>query len=158
MPQTLSQQQQQQNQDEPEPEQQQQQQQGSEQQKQQLASALAPLQQQQQQQGRQQQSGMQQLAKPSGPVTLRDSIKMELVKDAPSGTGLPENVRQYFQKLISSSVELSVEKHGLRQSMEEQGAKAGEYKQQVEDLQGQLEYQAEQMMDLQNQVPTAYSH
>ena len=146
----LSQQQQQQKQIQKEPEQQQQQQH-----KQQLTSALAPLQQQQQQQH---ETGMQQLAKPFGPVNLRDSVKMELVKNAPSGTGLPENVRQYFQKLISSSVELSVEQHALRQSMEEQGAKAWEYRQQLEDLQGQLEYQAEQMMDLQNQVTSAYNY
>ena len=146
----LSQQQQQQKQIQMEPEQQQH--------KQQLTSALAPLQQQQQQQQQQHETGMQQLAKPFGPVNLRDSVKMELVKNAPSGTGLPENVRQYFQKLISSSVELSVEQHVLRQSMEEQGAKAWEYRQQLEDLQGQLEYQAEQMMDLQNQVTSAYNY
>lgn len=106
-------------------------------------------------QQQQPQSEMRQLIRPHGPVSLRDSIKMELVKGAPSGTGLPENVRQYFQKLISSNVDLSEERHALRQSMEQQGVKAGEYKQQVEVLQGQLEYQAEQMMDLQNQVTSA---
>ena len=114
-----------------------------------------PEQQQQQQEQPQEQSSMQQLVKPFGPVTLRESVKMELVKEAPSGAGLPENVRQYFQKLISSSVDLSVEKHALREGMEQQGAKAEDYKQQVEDLQGRLEYQAEQMMDLQNQVTSA---
>lgn len=109
----------------------------------------------QDQQQQQSQSEMRQLVKPHGPVSLRDSIKMELVKGAPSGTGLPEDVRQFFQNLISSSVDLSMERHALRQSAEQQGVKAGEYKQQVEDLQGQLEYQAEQMMDLQNQVTSA---
>lgn len=113
-----------------------------------------PQQQQQQQesQQQQQQSGMPQLVKPFGPVTLRESIKMDLIKEAPSGAGLPENVRRYFQKLITSSVDLSMEKHILRQSMEGQDAKVVEYKQQLEELQGQLEYQSEQMMDLQNQV------
>lgn len=109
----------------------------------------------QDQQQQQPQSEMRQLVRPHGPVSVRESIKMELLKGAPSGTGLPENVRLYFQKLISSSVDLSEERHALRQSMEQQGVKAGEYKQQVEDLQGQLEYQAEQMMDLQNQVTFA---
>ena len=109
----------------------------------------------QDQQQQQPQAQMRQLVKPHGPVSLRESIKMELVKGAPSGTGLPEDVKQYFQKLISSSVDLSEERHALRESMEQHGLEAREYKQQLEDLQGQLEYQAEQMMDLQNQVTSA---
>ena len=132
----LSQQQQQQN----EPRQQQPEQQ------QQLMPAVASLPQQQQQ------SGMQQLVKPFGPATLRESIKLQLLEEAPSGNGLPENVRQYFKQIISGSLDLSMEKYAMRQEMEQRDAKVHEYRERLEEVQGQLEYQAEQMMDLQTQV------
>ena len=109
----------------------------------------------QQQQQQQQQSGMQQIVKPHGPATLRDTIKLQLLQDAPSGKGLPENVRQYFMKLVSSTLDLSVEKDALRQSIQQRDAEAEAAKEQLEEIQGQLEYQAEQMMDLQNQVSLA---
>ena len=106
----------------------------------------------QQQQEKQQEAGMQQLVKPFGPAPLRESNKLQLLKGAPSGNGLPENVRQYFKKIVNSSLDLSMETHALRQDVEQRDAKVQEYRDQLEVIQEQLEYQAEQMMDLQNQV------
>ncbi len=72
---------------------------------------------------------------------------MELLKDAPSSSGLPQPVKDFFMKLITHSVDLGMEKRSFRDKVEQAGA-------QVQEAQEHIEYQAEQMMDLQSQVCT----
>ncbi len=93
----------------------------------------------------QQSESMQQLLKPSGPSTLRNSILEQLTQGAPTSSGWPAEVKQYFKKLLDHSVELSLEKRGLND-------KLGRAEAQAQEIQEHLEYQAEQMMDLQSQV------
>ena len=96
-------------------------------------------------QAHQQSESMQQLLRPSGPSTLKDSILEQLTQGAPTSSGWPAEVKQYFKKLLDHSLELSLEKRGLND-------KLGRAQAQAQEIQEQLEYQAEQMMDLQSQV------
>jgi regulator of replication initiation timing len=96
-------------------------------------------------QAQQQSESMQQLLRPSGPSTLRNSFLEQLTQGAPTSSGWPAEVKQYFKNLLDHSVELSLEKHGLND-------KLGRAEAQAQEVQEHLEYQAEQMMDLQSQV------
>ena len=96
-------------------------------------------------QAQQQSESMQQLLRPYGPSTLRNSILEQLTQGAPTSAGWPAEVKQYFKKLLDHSVELSLEKRGLDDTL-------GRAEAQAQEIQEHLEYQAEQMMDLQSQV------
>ena len=96
-------------------------------------------------QAQQQSESMRQPLRPSGPFTLRNSILEQLTQGAPTSAGWPAEVRQYFKKLLDHSVELSLEKRGLDDTL-------GRAEAQAQEIQEHLEYQAEQMMDLQSQV------
>jgi len=96
-------------------------------------------------QAQQQSESMQQLLRPSGPSTLRNSILEQLTQGAPTSSGWPAEVKHYFKKLLDHSLELSLEKRGFVD-------KLGRAEAQAQEIQEQLEYQAEQMMDLQSQV------
>ena len=96
-------------------------------------------------QAQQQSESMQQLLRPYGPSTLRNSILEQLTQGAPTSAGWPAEVKQYFKKLLEHSVELSLEKRGLDDTL-------GRAEAQAQEIQEHLEYQAEQMMDLQSQV------
>jgi len=96
-------------------------------------------------QAQHQSESMQHLLRPYGPSTLRNSILEQLTQGAPTSSAWPAEVKQYFKKLLDHSLELSVEKHGLND-------KLGRAEAQAQEIQEQLEYQAEQMMDLQSQV------
>ncbi|DBA99585.1 TPA: hypothetical protein ACH3X3_012161 [Trebouxia sp. C0006] len=96
-------------------------------------------------QAQQQSESMQQLLRPYGPSTLRNSILEQLTQGAPTSAGWPAEVKQYFKKLLDHSVELSLEKRGLDDTL-------GRAEAQAQEIQEHLEYQAEQMMDLQSQL------
>ena len=96
-------------------------------------------------QAQQQSESMQQLLRPSGPSTLRNTILEQLTQGAPTSSGWPAEVKQYFKKLLDHSLELGLEQRDLND-------KLGRAEAQAQEIQEQLEYQAEQMMDLQSQV------
>ena len=96
-------------------------------------------------QAQQQSESMQQLLRPSGPSTLKNTILEQLTQGAPTSSGWPAEVKQYFKKLLDHSLELGLEKRDLND-------KLGRAEAQAQEIQEQLEYQAEQMMDLQSQV------
>ena len=90
-------------------------------------------------------SMQQQQQQPFGPATLRNSILEQLTRGAPTSSSWPPEVKQFFKRLLDHSVEVSLEQHGSRDRL-------GRAEAQVVQVQDQLEYQAEQMMDLQSQV------
>lgn len=92
-----------------------------------------------------QQSGMQQLLKAFGPLTLRDSMFEDLLKDAPPNTALPQPAKDFFKRLVTQTLDVSLEKRTFKHMLQQAGD-------QLQVVQDRVEYQAEEMMDLQSQV------